>query len=284
MAYINKTGTTKEDGRYVHRFSQTFLNGLQTCPEQARAKYRREIPDDGHTASTARGVAMHAGIEYLLWEKYNDDLGPHSGEEAVSIAYHELDTIGEWQHTKMSRAKVYSSTVDLLIAFRKHVLADVEPAALEKRFDVPFYSDDKREIRLVGAIDCIDENGEVWDWKSATRPYEPWEKQRWAIQPTVYTHAVHAMKVTPQGPLPETLFHYAIMFDNHSAQLLDVSRDESHVDWLRQQALQAAIMLESGIKPWPLNDGGFWCSEKWCPKFFECKGAVMLDSWQKVPK
>jgi hypothetical protein len=292
-SYVDRTGSVLDGDHWTHCFSQTFLNGYTTCPERARATYFREVPSPPTDAS-ARGTAVHAGCEFLLHEKMIDHdgsphggCGPYSLEGAIECARAELDRIGEWRYTKYSRQRVYDDQALLLRGFYHEILPHVEPHAVEKSFDVTLLKDEHREIRLLGTMDCEDEAGEGWDWKSTREPYVPWEKQRYAVQPTVYSYALHQLQ-TPEifsaEPMPEALFHYGVMFPDGSTQILSVKRDESNIEWLRKQCLQIAMMIERGVTPWPMNDTHVLCSPRWCDNWANCKGAVMLPGWDKAPK
>jgi hypothetical protein len=49
-----------------------------------------------------------------------------------------------------------------------------------------------------------------------------------------------------------------------------------------EQMKVIARMIESEQRPWPLNDAGWHCSPRWCPKFAECKGCHMTDGWDQT--
>lgn len=269
MTYVNKNGSQKHDnGRWEHNFSQSFIGTFQKCPEQARASYFHELPRT-ETDSTALGTAVHAGIEYALYEK-RDERDPDF-DDARDVLVNELDQIGEWKYTKLSRENVYATAAFLLHTWFKDVLPEVEPALIEHPFREFLYADEHREINVVGTMDCIDDDGRVWDWKTASRPYEKWEKDRWAVQPTVYSLAMCDAEMAP--------FRYCVLCYDGSVQIMDIHRDFTHVDWLREQCSQIAWMIENEVNPWPYNDSGWWCGPRWCGLFSECKGKFIKDAW-----
>jgi PD-(D/E)XK nuclease superfamily len=280
VTYVTQAGSfcDKKERLWHHTFSQTVLSGLQMCPESTRAKYFKEVESED-TDSTARGTAVHAGIEYALHEKLAGS--PIDLQSMVEVARHELDVIGDWRYTRISRANVYATVEPMLAGWLEQIEPEVVPMFIEHSFNVPLYEDRWREIRLTGMIDCVDQGYVVWDWKTASRPYEPWEKQRWSIQATTYCEAIDQRF---DGMAPGA-FAFGIMFDDGSTQRIDVTRNQGHVDWLIQQALVLAKLIETNPKgPWVLNDGGWWCSPTWCPTFAagRCKGAHIHDEkWAK---
>ena len=296
LSYVNRMyskptrlDTHGKPSAWEHAFSQSFIAGLQTCPEQARAQWAGEIPRD-YTDSTALGESMHEGIAYALDEKLQ---GLHpSVSDMVDVAYHHLDSL-TWKYTKYSRKQMYKALPKMLTAFVCDILPDVEPMFVEHPFKELLYAGKHRTVYVCGTMDCLDVHGEPWDWKSASTFHEVWEHQRWAVQPTVYTYAAdsyiknEAIKTGypeyHEGMEP-SLFHYGVILLDGKTQVYDVIRDESHVAWLREQCSQIAWLIEHDVKPWVLNDGGWWCSEKWCGKWSSCKGAHMLPEWTKAPK
>lgn len=286
--------STRENGRWVHRFRQSWLSTLQMCPEQARAAYYDELPERPHTDSTALGTAVHAAIETAL----EDDL---DADDAAFVAHIELDGLGDfeagcgrfdgtpaWVETKYTVAKVYELADQAVRAWDRDIRPHVDSAQTEHTFDVPLYRDAEREIRLTGTIDCVDQNYEVWDWKTAARKYDAWEKQRWAVQPTVYAYAVQAEHdqffAESNYVLADTIFRYGVMVHDGTTQIIPVRRGHGHVQFLREQCLTAALLIESGASRWPLNDSGWWCHSTWCPKFDDCKGLSMPSDWTVTEK
>lgn len=279
--YVDTTGTiVLPDGRFEHTFSQTFLSNAQKCPEQARAIYFREAKS-GPTDSTALGTACHEGWEYGLYEKQAGNTA--SVSELVDVTHHALDNIGEWKYTKMSRKTVYDMVPRLMEGWHKDILPVAKPARIEQKFRVLLYSGKHRDIYVNGTIDMIDDEYDPWDWKTASRPYERWEKQRWAIQPTVYSYAIEHLfnEWAEVGKLSKEIdFTYGIVMYDGTTEIMHVQRNQEHVDWLKQQCSQLAWNIEHKIKPWALNDSGWWCGPKWCPKFAECKGAhIVSEGW-----
>jgi hypothetical protein len=162
--------------------------------------------------------------------------------------------------------------VDLFDRF----LVDVYPSLpqiveVEHRFDVPFgVRPDGAVIRMAGAMDAIDELGDVWDWKSANKPFEKWECDRFKVQPSAYCYA----RWIETGAVPD--FHYGVMSkSNRGTQILSVNRHAGHFAWVLEQVQSIVDLIEADLDSWPLNDQGWHCSPKWCPAWATCKGAFL---------
>jgi hypothetical protein len=268
-----------------HTFRQSFLGTVQKCPEMARSEYFGEVVQEMEDTDTqARGTAVHAGIEYALAEKRDAEVP--SMVEVIDVGHHELELLWPWREEKYKRRTIEQQLDRMLTTWYKGVLPHVHPAVLEHTFKYQFHADAARLIDMSGTIDCVDVDGLVWDWKTSSREYEPWEYQRWAVQPTVYTWAQwHHDHSDEARTMDERHFRYVVLLEGGGLQYLDVTRQHEHVEWLTAQCVQVAQMIETNPGgPWPLLDGGWWCSQKWCPKFDQCKGLAMHDHWQQTLK
>lgn len=152
---------------------------------------------------------------------------------------------------------------------------------LEWSFDVPFLenlSGRYKEVRLAGTADVLDRyNNRLIDWKTASRKYERWEKQRWAIQPTVYTYAAaHLGEIEPHGEGYK--FEYRVFnrkYLNDPPQEVTVWRSQGQWSWLVEVVTRMVKMIESDLAEWPVRDDHALCGEKWCPVWDQCKGSYM---------
>jgi hypothetical protein len=275
MAHAYRT-VLRDDGRWEHKFSQSWLNELMRCPELAHAYLRRDLfsPD---TDSTVIGKSMHSGIECILRPKLAGE--DWTEAEAHDVVEYEVDRLllnPDVTFPKYRPATVYERAHAMLDLFIDEVEPHVQPERIEWHFDEVLHEDSERVIRLKGYLDCADTDHVVWDWKQGERDYEVWEKQRFAVQPTAYTFGLSRDLALPE----RRHFRYAVLLHRGEVQYVDVWRTERHVDWLRQQSIAAARLIEADVKTWPLNDQGWHCSPKWCPIFSECKGQFVDDDWQ----
>lgn len=152
---------------------------------------------------------------------------------------------------------------------------------LEWKFDVPFLQNltgRYTDVRLAGTADVLDRHGNrLIDWKTASRKYERWEKQRWAVQPTVYTYAAGVLGEIE--PFAEGYrFDYRIFnrkYLNDPPQEVTVWRSQGQWSWLVEQVTRMVKMVESNLDEWPVRDDHALCGEKWCPVWAQCKGSYM---------
>jgi hypothetical protein len=261
-----------EDGKTVV-FRQSWLNRFLLCPEQARLDVAGEL-EDVNTDAAAIGTATHAGIEWVLKEGG----GQGGGIAAVEA---ELQAIHERGIKYVQVAKLETAMRTAVRCF-KSWYEDVQPGLpqmshIEHPFEVPLDQlDDGTEIRLRGIIDAVDEHGELWDWKTANQPYEPWEAKRFKIQPTCYTYAwAHENELLGQS----LTFNYSVISkSNRKPQLIAVERHLDHWSWLAQQCRILVEMHRAELAQWPLVDDGWHCSPKWCSAWAGCKGAHLGEA------
>jgi hypothetical protein len=253
-------------------FHQSWLNTFQKCPEQARLSMRGELPRV-ETDATAIGTSLHAAIEHalLMGADYDECLN-----EAL-LKFLELSELPhfEWkQVATMATAQRYIA--NCFTAFYRWVLPTLgEPLSIERYFKVPLDEYRGYKVMLAGTWD-VEFHDSLKDWKTAGRPYEAWEVDRWYIQPTAYAYAHSVLR---GGPMPA--FEYIVHLKGATVQppqRLLVQRHEGHVEWLRQQLRRIIDLYEAtehGERAWPLMDQSWHCSPKWCSVYSECKGAAL---------
>lgn len=251
-------------GQWHHTFSASWLKDFATCPEKARRRYFN-ITASQSTSYTALGSAVHAGIEAALLNMI--DGGDRHPELVAADKAQEV--MGEPNYVPGS-LDIPGLIAQHMESFRTQTLPHMHPLVVEEKFDLPVYLDAFREIRLRGVIDCVDRNLGIIDWKTAGSPHKIWEKERYEIQPTIYTWAWSKL----QGVHVDHM-RFVVFVHNKGVQEYTVQRKENHVDWLRFQALAAARLIETGLPVWTMNDSGWWCSEKWCAAWNECKGSFL---------
>lgn len=259
------------DGKYEHRFRQSDLNTFMHCPEQLRDRWMRSEREPS-TDSQVLGSACHAGIEFELSNGGPVPLGggmSWDGHDVIEQYLNEAQQEG-WTYTKFSIQQVYDRAHYAFQLWCDQIAPLIDPIEVEHTFTRLAWEDTERRIYWTGTYDCLDKQGVVWDWKTATRDYDAWEYQRWAIQPTVYTHATGS-----------DLFSYGVMnHDKGNVQVIPIWRSDAHHAWLCAQSVGLARLIEAGLERWPMNDQGWWCSEQWCPNWQACKGAYMPDDWK----
>jgi hypothetical protein len=253
----------------TYRFRQSWLNGFAHCPEQARRELMGEV-ERTETDSMVLGTAVHAAIEYKLDHLLHGEM-VHS--EPYDIIAHTLQELDGWKKTRYTPERVRELADEAYAKWERDILPQVRPAQVEYTFEVPF-THTSADVVLTGTIDCVDEGGFVWDWKTAARPYSSsaWEYQRWAIQPTVYCYAMDL-----------TDFRYAVLVHGGDAEVLPIVRDDGHFQFLGHQIDRIVDLIEADLPHWPLNDQGWWCSERWCAAWADCKGHALVKSEESNP-
>lgn len=283
---------------------QSWLNGFMDCPERAR-RYAARIDVDPPNDASGVGTAFHFAVETAI----NARLAGQSEQlddmlQSFHFAFDELCENGEhdqplrWVKRNYNQAITYGE--DMVGRFHADVYPHLDPIATEVGFGpVEIGSHDGWRVSAHGSVDYIDRVLGLVDWKSASRTYKPWEKRRWAIQPTVYLAAGNVLAAlgghTPwdvMGVAFTDTFHYCVFPDTTKPadriQLIEVTRAESQLGWLVEQAVSIGRMIAAlGFDaPWPMRDQHALCSEKWCPSWAGCKGAHLGDDpvdWSSRP-
>jgi hypothetical protein len=259
------------DGRWQHTFRQSWLSdALATCLERAR-RDRAGILPRVESDAAAMGTAVHAGIELALLD--GGDL-----EAMVEVANAEFDRISqlpnfEWKSFQNGTDEVRPLTTTALTAWNENIRDRIGHVdAVEQEFDIQFYEDEHRIIRLRGTIDFIGEFEEqpvIIDWKTGKRKYDR-SKQN-SFQASVYSHVAEALG------FGRRLFKFAVMVrGSQDVQIMDVPRYSVHDQWLRAQLFDLALLIEAELPTWPrTGESSHLCSSTWCPAWSTCKGAYL---------
>lgn len=272
-----------DDGLTVMRytFRQSGLNEYLLCPERARAQWHGEV-EDTDTAEAAIGTAVHFAAEMFM--RGDGPLGPSECLEAARELFRVLSRAPGFRWVKVKTEATAFRHIETCF---ETWLRDIEPRlghawGIELPFKLKFsegrfLTDDEQgyehvEIWLTGCIDFVDETG-PWDYKTTSRldkyTKDAWQLKRWAVQPTVYTWALHKLGYFDTTPIP---FTYAAMCRTGGSTLLTVEREHWHWSWLEAQLWNIVAQDNAGLSQWPLNDQHALCSPDWCPKWATCKG------------
>ena len=268
------------DGKIFVR--QSWLNDVLICPERARLAEVNPSFKSGSDA-TIIGTALHAGIEQVLAGVLTPTV-----DEMVPYCLNAYSELAKEPHKKsnIDGDKIPSYIESMATAWLTEIMPSVQFGGLiEQGFKVPLnITVNGYEVWLSGTIDYIQPDGTIWDWKTASRTYYAKEKQKQAVQATVYAFAgIHSGWVTDY---PVT-FRYGIMVRQESpkAQIVTVQRNKSHTDFLCRQtasAIQQGLHLGFNTA-WLINDQHNLCSKQWCDFWSICKGANLRDSDLELP-
>ena len=269
-----------EDDRIILR--QSWLGSLAMCPERARQDMLG-ISKSTESTSTMIGSAVHHGIEMCLQTFI--DTGEHTSRDqtiADSLSYWNTNAheIMRWNHKNEEECV---EIIELNSAvWWDEVRPDLNPQAVEHKFEIPLVVDHKPEIWLHGTIDLLQHHpAPIVDWKNPGRkPSAEWEKKRWSVQAAAYTWAVQAMEPQGFGQAQNFEFVYLVKGAVHRTYL-----ELGPADWAGLVALahSAGTQIAANLPEWPLQMSGWHCSPKWCPAWNSCRGRYAgPDPWDQL--
>lgn len=268
---------------------QSWIDDANRCPE--RGRFGIVQPElSGPSDATSLGTAAHAGVECILNEG--------SVTEAYKMIAEVLDYELSLPNVKWNK---YNDRADLLsraVACFEVWLSDIlpmlpQPGAPEVNFKVKvFTTAEGRDVFIEGQIDYVPlAENLLWDWKFPGREYKQAEKQKTAIQPTIYTLAAvlggleHVTDFKYSYPMDFTYGIGVTFVKAARAQVFTVERNQNHADFAIHRIkgwvdLATKFGLENS---WPLNDDNYLCSDKWCSWYAQCKGQFLHWSEGAVP-
>lgn len=258
----------------VYTLSQSWINTFMNCPEQARLEMSDLLPRKESDA-TAIGTAMHTSIESVLRNGTSMEFAVTEGHSKLES----LMSLPEFQFIQVKTPETMFKTFDRVFYTWGNEIFPQLPQTqfVEYPFDVVLCETSTATIRLKGSIDFVDELNDIWDWKTANRPYDQWQVDRYKIQPTAYSYGLF---MSSDLELTEPItFNYAVMMKSkQDCSIYTTHRDSRHWSWLQQQCQAIVAMIEADLPQWPLNDQHALCSETWCTAWASCKGAHINDN------
>lgn len=275
-----------EDGSIY--FRQSWLDTAFRCPEESRLAIMKPEWEAISSDEAIIGTGAHYAIEQVVRGAVNpDDIG-------VTAYGYTLKVIADEgvRYTKRdSPAECADLSARCAEAWVRDIMpyAPIEGARTEVSFQVPLFKYRDRTIGIAGTVDLVPPFAELWDWKTAANEYKQSEKQRWAIQPTIY--ALAAVKGGLQSEHTFTwpvTFRYGIMVKRAKecrGQILTVQREAAHADWaMKRMRTMVDLALDFGFdKSWPqIDEKNYLCSARWCAFHPICKGqyiAPSMDTW-----
>lgn len=265
------------DGRIRVYYRQSWVNTYLTCGERGR---RDLIPDEttGENEYACLGTAFHAGVEAALSGAANT---PFEVAEAACARLTELEPLFEYKD--LTRQECTSHLGQWGIQLRRteeFMQLRNDECAVEVPFEIYIATHPRfPEVDQwwEGTIDAINYTRRYMvDWKTSSRQYQRWERQRWAVQPTVYTEFG---RVTGALDTPSDFRYLVFQRDKKStfAQSVKVTRGPEHTRWLASMLWKP--FDDRHADEWQLNDQHALCSPKWCPYWDDCKGAFIADDF-----
>jgi hypothetical protein len=263
---------TNPDGSVDVWVRQSWLDNATRCPEQGRLDIVNNWRSENDL--TAIGTAVHKGIS----EKLLGSLAPIHAIAEMEWARIRDGGIKMLRYTEFECIQHIHHCLDTWERGLRHLVRSDQIVGVEKQFEFPMFeaSHNGHPVRVhgQGTIDVVTKTS-VIDWKTASRRYNAKEKQTYAVQPTMYSMAA----VELFGHDYPVQFQYGVMIRGAGVQVVDVTRDRGHVNWMRHQIEPFVRMALTNLdSTWPLNDTHYLCNATWCMYYAICKGAYITEA------
>jgi len=260
--------TSSQDitGHWTHTFRQSDVGTFRHCPEQLRLKWSVPYTDmPGRT--TLLGTAVHAVIERALLEDSTEAQARSAVRDGLEAL---LD--GTEHRPDLKRPEALDMASDIVGRWFAEVLPLLDLTGevfVEHRFTRTVYQDDQRTIRIQGTIDLVD-GSTVWDWKTGNMVYRP-EAVRTGRETVQHVFYCAAMSAAELPDLTHT-FRYAFMPRRGGVSIVEAAPGPAEFRWLMRELRGMADLIEARPRTWPLRPTDWWCSDKYCPVWRDCRG------------
>jgi hypothetical protein len=267
------------------------------CLEQMRLKLITSDPPSETDAATV-GTCLHTLIDHELTVQVFDTEADAVAFAAAQYVF-QLEKYAEaGSPYSMGTFETHDRALKSLAWLAKSWYHSPERAELcyvegiefvsEGSFHLPFMEVDVKKhgkkaetipVFLAGTMDLV-HGGRVYDWKTAGSEYKQWEYQRWGRQPDVYTWAAAQLGLIQPDRDGMYYFDFKVFLRRQEIRLPDtitVKRNANHWAWLEVMVSRLVnLYYNMGTEiGWPLDDQHVLCSDKWCPFWSQCKGALI---------
>ena len=255
-----------EDGITKVYFRQSWVNNFLLCNDRARLDVETEETNE----AAALGTAHHSGIEACL---AGEATTPTQVAEASIATLIDLEQHFKYDDLDRDKCVAYlRHWAGMLRTQPEFVNLYANPDRLiEQTFTIHVDTIGDVEMYWTGTADAVDQPKYIVDWKTASRKYQRWEKQRWAVQPTMYAEAGRQLGWVDGENVDFRFVVFHRSLSTPAPETIRVTRGPGHTAWLTRMLWRAYDLRQ--VDEWPLNDQHALCSEKWCPVWGQCKGA-----------
>lgn len=260
------------DGTGVY-FRQSWVNNFLLCNDRARL----DVETDETNEAAALGTALHAGIEAGL---RGTATTPTQVSEVAIATLIELESHFTYDDLDRDRCVAYLRHWSQMLRTQPEFMSlrNNDNAVIEEYFCVPVDRMGDVTMYWEGTADAADVPNCVIDWKTTGRKYQRWEKQRWAVQPTVYAEAARQYGWVNNDIVDFKFVVFEKSLSTSAPEVVTVTRGPGHTAWLTRMLWRAYDLRQ--VAEWPLNDAHALCSQKWCPVWDKCKGLHVRPDFQ----
>jgi hypothetical protein len=251
--------------------SYSGMTTYEQCPRKYEFRYVKKVVRP--VASWLfLGTCAHNAVGYNLGQKIEtredlpieevvqrfsdvwDKKDPTNGRPAYSES---AESVGiDWKGDDQGLLK--DTGIESVKSYMRDIAPHTQPIAVE--FEFP-----KREVcgvQIRGRIDAIDDRARLIDLKTAKRKPTQADLDK-SLQPTVYALGIG-------GPI-DFVYHYMVKRGMTESFVYLTRRTEDHLRWFREVYLPPIV---EGIRAgsFPPRTQGWFCSEKFCEFWQECRG------------
>ena len=228
----------------------SYVQGIKAPPGIAmiEGSAHHKAVEKNNNHKRQKGKDLKPGI---LTDVFMEDFRQRTGKGGKA-----LDWEGQDEDVIFSRAK------ELHNQYIKTIAPRINPEGVEEDFEIPVKLDSGKEFILRGTIDLTVPWG-VWDYKTLAKAKSQFEVDS-SLQLSYYAMAAQKRKVG---------FIQFLKKANPEVGLVSSSRTRQDFQWAIQVAKEVVESVRRGA--FPLTDPkNWWCSEKWCGYWSQCRGKV----------
>lgn len=238
------------------------------CAEQYRLqRIAKAIPSWGRNGAAFCGQLAHKALEHNYLQKINsgNDLKPDDVADHFATLFDAEPDLAEIQWIGETAETARENTIRALKTHVEKLAPSIQPRAVEQRVRVKLGAD--IPFDLLAILDLVTTDNRVIDAKFYGRMKSQADVDSDG-QMTLYALAY----LYEYDDVPTELA-LAISTRTHtpSAKMLSTRRTWEQINWQLENQLKPVFRgIAAGV--FPARDDGWWCSQKWCAFYEQCKG------------
>lgn len=231
------------------------INQYLMCPRKYSFRYVYGYEPEFRPAALAFGTSVHAAIAWFN-QALKDGETP-SPETMIDVfeADWEASQADPIRFKDDGEAKKLLQQGSTLLALYAGRMSDLEPRAVEQRFEVPLTNPATGEllssVPMIGYIDCLDVHGVLYEFKTSARAFDDLTARK-QLQLTAYTYALRM-----QDQLPRKLVILALLKQKRPRiQVVFTERDPEDEYWFVTLAVEVIEAIDAMV--FPPNPNQVW--------------------------
>ena len=247
------------------KYNQTELKAYLKCGKMWEFRYLKGIktpPSPALTLGSSVDAAVTANLAQKIQSK--SDMSKDEILDVYSSDFESRKQETEWLDENPGKQK--DMGVRLVSLHHDLVAPNIMPATVQEFFNL----ETNAGYDLFGTMDLVEENGTVVDTKTSRLKYDEAAVSR-NFQATLYDFAYESLRKVPAKGFRFDVLIKPTVTKGPTLQQVEGKVTQADREWLFDGIHNVHKAIQAGVAL-PAPEGSWYCSQKWCGYWDQCKG------------